>query len=210
MNNIAHKAIVLKLNRNFIPVGIGLVSKTICDLITGVVKSLDIVYKKTSDGNMDFETYDYINPVGWGEWCKLPVREWDLSIHSSKITIRVPTVVVTSNYYKIHNKKFRGKPTKEGLFIRDNGIDGYTGKEIPDEEGTIDHSIPISRGGDDTYDNTLITTKELNNKKGNRLNSEIGLIPVINPHCPNPIPIFYTIKKARVHDWKHFIIRKKD
>ena len=71
-----------------------------------------------------------MNPVGWDEWVESPARPWDLTIHSTHLTIRVPTVVITKNYAKIPEKKFRGKPTKEGLAIRDNLIDGYTGKEL--------------------------------------------------------------------------------
>jgi len=206
MNTIANKAIVLKLNRLWKPVGVELVSKTICDLMTSVIMAMDIVYATKEDGTPDFGVQEYVNPVGWDEWLKLPVRDWDLCIHSSKMTIRVPTVVITKNYSKVHEKKFKGKPTKESLFIRDNGMDGYTGKELEYDEATIDHVVPTSRGGSDTYDNTVLTTKKINNGKGNKLNSEVGLTLVINPHNPKPIKVSHTIRKARHQDWKNFLV----
>jgi len=49
MRDIAHKAIVLKLNKRWKPVGVELVSKTICDLMTGVVEAIDIVYALNED-----------------------------------------------------------------------------------------------------------------------------------------------------------------
>ena len=111
MRDIAHKAIVLKLNRNWKPVGIGLVWRTICDLITGVVAAVDIGYAIKKDGEPDFDgEKEYVNPVGWDDWVKLPVRPWDLCIHSAHMTIRVPTVVITKNYAKIPEKKFTGSP----------------------------------------------------------------------------------------------------
>jgi len=209
MNNIAHKAIVLKLNRLWKPVGVELVSKTICDLMTGVIVAMDIVYTTNPDGSPNFEEHEYVNPVGWDEWVKLPVRPWDLSIHSTHLHVRVPTVVITKNYSKVHEKKFKGKPTKEGLFIRDNGIDPYTGKELEFEEATIDHVIPKDRGGTDTYDNTVLTTKEINNRKGNKLNSEAGLTLLFQPTHPKPVKISHTIRKARHHDWKQFLLTPK-
>ena len=208
MRDIAHKAIVLKLNKLWKPVGVELVSKTICDLITGVIAAMDIVYAVNEDGTPDFEKYEYVNPVPWEEWVELPVRPWDLSIHSSKIHIRVPTVVITKNYAKIPVKKFKGKPTKEGLFIRDNGTNAYTGEELDYAEATIDHVIPRSRGGEDTYENTVLTSKEINNRKGNKLNKEVGLTLLINPHNPKPIKVSQTIRKARHQDWKHFLVSK--
>lgn len=208
MKDIAHKAIVLKLNKNWKPVGIGLVWRTICDLMTGVVAAVDIGYSLKEDGEPDFDgEKEYVNPVGWDEWMKLPVRPWDLCIHSAHMAIRVPTVVITKNYAKIPEKKFKGKPTKEGLAIRDNLIDGYTGKELEYELATIDHVLPKNRGGTDTYDNTVLTTKEINNKKGNKLNSEAGLTLVVNPHNPKPILVSHTIRKARHKDWLPFITK---
>lgn len=205
--NIAHKAIVLKLNRHWKPVGVALVWKTICDMMAGTVSGMDIVYATNEDGTPNFEVQEYVNPVKtWEEWIKLPVRPWDLVIHSTKMTVRVPTVVITAKYDKVHEKKFKGKPTKEGLAIRDNLRDGYTNEELELSEATIDHVIPRSRGGTDTYDNTVLTTKETNNRKGSKLNSEAGLTLLINPHNPKPIKISHTIRKARHNDWKNFLV----
>lgn len=205
MRDIAHKAIVLKLNRNWKPVGVELVGKTICDLMTGVIVAMDIVYQTNPDGTPNFDNYEYVNPVDWDNWVKLPVRPWDLSIHSAHMHIRIPTVVITKNYAKVPEKKFKGKPTKEGLFIRDNGINAYTGEELEFAEATIDHVIPLHRGGKDTYENTVLTSKEINNKKGCRLNSEVGLTLLVNPHMPKPIKVSHTIRKARHQDWRHFL-----
>jgi 5-methylcytosine-specific restriction endonuclease McrA len=208
MNNIAHKAIVLKLNKQWIPVGVGLVSKIICDMMTGVVLGMDIVYATNPDGTPNFEVQEYVNPVrDWEEWAKLSVRPWDLCIHSTKMTFRVPTVVITAKYAKVHEKKFKGKPTKEGLAIRDNLRDAYTGEELELQHCSVDHVIPRSRGGTDTYDNTVLTTKEINNRKGNKLNSEAGLTLLINPHNPKPILVSHTIRKARHNDWRSFLVK---
>lgn len=204
MRDIAHKAIVLKLNRNWKPVGVGLVGDTICDLMTGVVEALDIIYPEKPDGTPDFDNYNP-RPCTWEEWVKLPLRPWDLSISSVHSKVRVPTVVVAKNYAEIPKKKFQRKPTKEGLFIRDNGIDPYTGKELEYEEATIDHVIPRFRGGTDTYDNTVLTTKKINNEKGHKLNSEAGLTLLFTPTQPKAVLVSHTIRKARHHDWKHFL-----
>lgn len=205
MKDIAHKAIVLKLNKKWKPIAVSLVSKSICDLMSGVVMAIDIVYAVNPDGTPNFDVQEYICPVTWDEWVKLPVRPWDLSIHSTNLSIRVPTVVITKNYAKVQEKKFNGKPSKQALAIRDNCIDGYTGKELDYDECTIDHVIPLSRGGGDTYENTVLTTKEINNTKGNKLNSEAGLTLFINPYKPNPIKVCNTIRKVRHVDWSTFI-----
>jgi len=209
MTDIAHKAIVLTLNKSWRPVGVHLVWKTICDMMTGVVLGMDIVYATNEDGTPNFDVQEYVNPIQtWDDWCKLPLHPWNLCIHSTKMTIRVPTVVITAKYDKIPVKKFKGKPTKEGLAIRDNLIDAYTGKELEYELSTIDHVVPRFRGGTDTYDNAVLTTKEINNRKGHKLNSEAGLTLMVNPHNPKSIPVSHTIRKARHRDWQAFIVKQ--
>jgi 5-methylcytosine-specific restriction endonuclease McrA len=204
-NDIAQKAIVLKLNANWKAVNVATVQESICDLITGVVEAIDIVYKINEDGSPDFSTVEYTIPVNWEQWIKLPIHPWHLSIHSTKMVIRVPTVVVAINYRKIHKKKYKGKPTKEALAVRDGCVDGYTGKPLDYDEATIDHVIPKARGGPDTFDNTVLTTKETNNRKGDKLNSEIGLKLHVVPKAPPEVLISHTIRKARHMDWKTFL-----
>lgn len=206
-NNIANKAICLRLNKLWMPIGVGTVGKTICDLMTGVVMAVDIIYAINEDGSPNFDVQEYINPVNWETWVSLPSRPWDFCIRSTKMSIRVPTVVITKNYSKVHDKKFRGKPSKEGLFIRDNGIDGYTGLELDYNSATRDHILPLSRGGTDTYDNVVLTTKEINNRKGHKLNHEVGLTLVVNPHHPKPMKVSHTIRKLRHRDWQKFLTK---
>ena len=197
------------MNAGWIPVGVALVGDTICDLMTGVIEAVEVVYPINADGKPNFETYEYIRTLKWEDWIKLPVRPWDLSIHSSHMTVRVPTVVVAVNYVKIHKKHFDGSPTKEGLAIRDNLIDPYTGKELDFEEATIDHVVPRFLGGTDTYDNTVLTTKEINNRKGHKTVEEAGLTMKFKPSQPKPVPVSHTIQKARHNDWRHFLLTNK-
>lgn len=210
MNNIAHKAIVLKLNKNWQAVEVQLVGKAICDLVNGVVKAVDVVYETNPDGTPNFDIEEYVNPVSWEQWITLPVYDWHESISSTHMTIRVPTVVICKDYAKVPEKKFKGKPTKEALAIRDNLIDAYTGKELDYDTATKDHVVPLHRGGKDTYDNVVLTTKEINNMKGSRLNSECGLDKMyVNPHNPKPILFPQTIRKSRHQDWDIVLGRTK-
>ena len=208
MRNIENRSIVLKLNRNFIVTDVALVGKTICDLVAGTVLALDINYKLDSIGNPTNEL-DYFNPVDWDVWVKLPVRPWDMCIHSKNLKIRVPTVIVTKNYSKVRYKEFKGKPNKTGLFLRDGGTDIYTGEEIDMEVATIDHIKALSKGGTDTYDNTGLTTKKTNNAKGSKSAEEAGLKLFINPYHPRPVPMSSTIRKVRNNDWHLFMTHPK-
>mgnify|MGYP002629957686 FL=1 len=204
-SNVSQRPIVLKLNKSWQPVQVSVVQDIIVDLVSGVVDALDIEYSLREDGSPDTNKYEYVNPVSWETWMTLPIRPWDMVIHSSKLSIRVPTVVITKKYNKMPTKKYRGKPTREALFYRDGGIDIYTGKPLVYENSTIDHIIPRFHGGQDTFENTGLTTKKINNDKGNKLNSDVGLKLKFKPTTPKEVPVWKTIRKLKHDDWKFFI-----
>lgn len=205
MSNIAQKAIVLKLNKNWQAVEVAIVQDVIPDLVTGVLQGLDIEYVMKDEETPDTTQYNYVRPVEWDEWMTLPVRPWDFAIHTPKQAIRVPTVVITKKYDKMPMKHYKGKPTKEALFYRDGGRCIYTGRKLDYDEATIDHVLARSRGGEDSFENTGLTTKELNNRKGNLTPKEVGLKPLWSPSAPKPVPIWMTIRKIRHADWKFFL-----
>lgn len=212
-NNIANKAICLNLNANWQPVGFKTVKDAIIDLCgcdangTPTSLALDIDYEVDADGDPIMTEPKTMNPVAWSDWIKLPIRSWDLVIHSQTLTIRVPTVIIATNFTKMPVKHFRGKPSKEGIYNRDNGMCQYTGKKIDRHNATVDHVLPRSRGGADTWENLVLCSKEINGKKGNKLNSEVGLKPLKKPIAPLPIPVSALIKEAKHLDWKHFLIK---
>lgn len=211
MSNIAQKLICLSLNRNWKAVGYKTVKDTIIQLCGASIESepssvaLDIHYEVDENGNPNFDCPTQITPLTWDEWINLPIRPWDVTINSVNREIRVPTVVVANNYAKMPVRMFRGKPTKEALWRRDGGIDQYTGKPLNKNDANIDHIIPSSRGGKDTWTNMVVTSKEINTRKGNRLNEEVGLKLIRKPVAPGPIRACDLITEAKHADWKHFL-----
>lgn len=211
MSNVAQKLICLSLNRNWKVVGYKTVKDTIIQLCGASIESdpsslaLDINYELDSDGNPIFDKPTYINPVNWIEWVSLPIRSWDLSITSVNKEIRVPTVVVSTNFSKMPVRMFRGKPTRDALWKRDGGIDQYTGLPLKKEDANIDHIIPSSRGGKDTWTNMVTTAREINTRKGNKLNEEVGLKLIRKPVAPEPTRICDLITEAKHADWQHFL-----
>lgn len=204
--DISQKDIVLKLNNSWQPVGHDIVANAIVDLCAGLaVEALDIEYEMNEDGTPNFDKTLYMTPVDWARWITLPVRPWDLSIHSPSMTIRVPTVLIAKNYNKMPMIYHRGKPSLRAVYSRDKGIDQYTGDQLNERDASIDHVIPKSRGGSNSWDNVVLTTKSLNYKKGAKLPEEMGLKLIRQPKKPIPTPIAFLIKKARHRDWLHFM-----
>lgn len=208
MKGIENKAIVLKLNRLWQPVGYGIVAKALVDLYADVATAINLDYSLDDDGNPDFDNPTSMQAVNWEEWIKLPIRSWDFSISTPNMEIRVPTILVSSVFDEMPIRTFNGKPSPGGVFMRDRGIDQYSGKRLSEDDASIDHVIPRSKGGSHTWDNVVLTHKKLNYLKGNRMNHELGLKLIRSPKAPAPIPISALITKVRHPDWKPFLIHK--
>jgi 5-methylcytosine-specific restriction endonuclease McrA len=212
MNNVANKLICLNLNANWQPVGFKTVKDAIVDLCGAEsngkpsTMALDIEYELDENGQPIFDEAKSMNPVSWEEWMMLPIRPWDLAINSPTRSIRVPTVIIATNFNKMPIKTFKGKPSKDGIWNRDQGICQYTGKKLTKDQSTIDHVIPRSKGGLDTWTNMVVCDKTLNSKKGNKMNSELGLKLKKEPVEPSPTPVSALIREAKHHTWKHFLI----
>ena len=212
MNNVANKLICLNLNSTWQPVGFKTVKEAIIALCASDAEgkanslALDIDYNLLDNGEPDLSEPKSMIPVSWSDWINLPIRSWDFTISSPSMTIRVPTVIISANYTKMPMKHFKGKPSKDAIYNRDKGTCQYTGKKIDRHHATVDHVVPRSRGGEDTWTNLVLCSKEVNTKKGNSLNSEAGLQLLKVPLAPQPVPVYSLIREAKHNDWKHFLI----
>jgi hypothetical protein len=207
--SIADKLLVLKLNKHWKVVGQGIVSDALIDLAAGLNSyALDIDYDTNEDGSVNFEYPTITRPVEWDEWITLPIRPWDFTIRSVKLEVRVPTILIAKNYEGMPMVKFGKKPSSEQVRIRDDNVCQYTGKKLRRDDISIDHVIPKSRGGTDTWGNLVTACKEINRKKGNRMNEEVGLKLIRTPQVPKPIPRYMLIQEARHADWKIFLEKK--
>ncbi|HEX5223035.1 MAG TPA: HNH endonuclease domain-containing protein [Verrucomicrobiae bacterium] len=80
----------------------------------------------------------------------------------------------------------------------------YTGKSLKLEEGSLDHVLPRSRGGNDEWENLVWSSKD--SRKGNRLPHEAGLKLLSVPRAPKELPVTALIRNAHsVAEWKLFL-----
>jgi len=155
MTDILNKTTVLVLNRNWQAIHVRTPQEAFCMMATSVATALEI------------ESDDQIRPVTWEEWLTLPIRRHDNAVQTMRGPIRVPTVVVAVNFAKVRKK--RPKPCTRTIRERDGNRCQYTGKRLRPEEGSLDHLLPRSRGGKDTWENIVWSSKDVSARKGNRL-----------------------------------------
>ena len=192
MSDILNKTIVLVLNRNWQAINIRTPQEAFCMMATNVATALEI------------EGDEHIRPVKWDEWITLPVRDGDHAVRTTRGAIRVPTVIVAVNYARVPKK--RPKLSAKNIRERDGNRCQYTGVLLHPNEGSLDHVVPRSRGGADTWENLVWSSKDVNARKGNRLPHEAGLKLLSIPRAPKDLPVTALIRNAHgVAAWKLFL-----
>ena len=88
--------------------------------------------------------------------------------------------------------------TNRALFGRDRNLCLYCGKDFADGELTRDHVVPVSRGGDDNWDNVVAACKRCNHFKGSRLLHECGMQLMALPYAPNFAEYLALINSGRI------------
>jgi 5-methylcytosine-specific restriction endonuclease McrA len=134
---------------------------------------------------------------------KLPLRDFDFSISTPKLHLRVPTVIVSTQFDRMPVRNPR--VTRAAVFERDQGVCQYTGEFVGKSGGNLDHVVPRDRGGRDSFENLVWAKKEVNSLKANRLPHEAGLRLRRKPKAPSPLPASATIREAKHPDWRHFL-----
>jgi 5-methylcytosine-specific restriction endonuclease McrA len=197
MNTMLNKAIVLVLNRNWQAINVRTPQEAFCQMATNVATGLDIELG-------DDASAQALRPVTWDEWITLPIRAQDNFVRTARGQIRVPTVIVAVNFARVPKK--RPKLCAKAIRERDGNRCQYTGKVLKPDEGSLDHVLPRSRGGADTWENLVWSCKDVNTRKGDRLPHEAGLKLLSTPRAPRELPVSAMIRNAHgVAEWGLFL-----
>jgi 5-methylcytosine-specific restriction endonuclease McrA len=192
MSDILNRATVLVLNRHWQAINVRTPAEAFCQMATNVATGLEI------------EREEHIRPVTWDEWIRLPIREQDEAVHTVRGPIRVPTVIVAVNFARVPRK--RPKLCARAIRERDSNRCQYTGRLLHPDEGSLDHVVPRSRGGADSWENLVWSAKEVNQRKADRLPHEAGLKLLSIPRAPQELPVTALIRNTpRMADWELFL-----
>jgi len=195
---------VLMLNKSWMPCHITNIKNAVGMICSGsakVVVTSNLVDHQNETIAYEFETLDY------DKWAMISQRlcpkKHDLIHTVSKVYFK--PLVITIGYYGAVNRKVHF--SRHVLYERDNGQCQYCGKNVNKAQATIDHIIPISKDGKNTWTNTVISCLDCNSKKGNKNLKDTGLKLKSNPKQPSWMEI--KLRKAKTqrerNEWVKFI-----
>lgn len=92
-------------------------------------------------------------------------------------------------------------PTRALIYKRDDYECQYCGSKY---DLTIDHVIPRSKGGDDTWENLVACCSSCNLKKGDKLLKETTMVLRKIPEAPIS-KVILDLQKTKVSGWKDYL-----
>lgn len=138
-------------------------------------------------------SYEPLNFTNWKRAVVLLLK--------NKAQVLSQRVIRLLNYVKLPlSKMVETKPSKAMIYKRDDNKCQYCGST---RSLTIDHVIPKSKGGGDTWDNLVVACCSCNVKKGDKLLEQSGMKLLRQPRQPYN-KVLFTLNKSNVKEWKEY------
>ena len=121
-------------------------------------------------------------------------------LRTTRDSFQFPSVIRLRSYIRLPYSKV--VLSRRNVMRRDNFECQYCGKK---SALTIDHVIPKSRGGKDTWENLTTACERCNVKKGNKTPKEAQMPLLTKPYRPVPITFFRDYNGGVQDPWKPYL-----
>ena len=110
------------------------------------------------------------------------VEEYEQEVSSPSVSFKIPSVIVLKTVVKFINHGMH--PSRNNIIWRDQNQCQYCGVVEPSKELTVDHILPRSRGGGNSWTNLVACCKHCNQKKRDRTPEEANMKLLNKPVKP--------------------------
>lgn len=148
--------------------------------------------------------YDF---ESWAEISELQ-REFEPDsfdwIRTVRLQLAVPKVIRLFGYDRMPAQHV--KLNRRNLFARDRNQCQYCGNHFPTNELSIDHVLPRSQGGGDTWENLVCACVRCNARKGGRTPEQANMSLYRKPVRPKRNPLISVrLGNEKYQSWKTFL-----
>ena len=131
------------------------------------------------------------------------IENYKKEIRSVSESFKLPAVIVLTRYVKFHFHTMTAN--RANVIWRDQNTCQYCSKEEESRMLTIDHVLPRSKGGKNTWENLVTACKKCNQKKGNKTPKEANMKLLREPKRPKS-NILRAISNKQISDlWKNYL-----
>jgi 5-methylcytosine-specific restriction endonuclease McrA len=124
-----------------------------------------------------------------------------LKLHTVRSEYRLPSVVRLSNYKRVPYKRIM--LTRKNVILRDGHRCQYCGSTKGPM--TVDHIIPKTRRGADTWENMVCACVGCNNRKGDRTAEQAGMALLKKPGHPSHISFIQRYIGVSDVRWRQYL-----
>ncbi len=125
-------------------------------------------------------------------------------VRTVRIELAVPKIIRLMGYDKLPEQGV--KLNRRNLFARDRNRCQYCGHLFPTSELSIDHVLPRSQGGPDTWENLVCACVKCNSRKGGRTPDQARMKLITIPKRPKRNPLIAVrLGQDKYHSWKAFL-----
>ena len=178
---------ILVLNRNWQPVGVSTVARSLVKVWNDTARIVDPA---------DYRQYT------WMDWSALSPHDGAPFIQTSRSRLRVPEVVTLTHYDRLPVNAVTF--SRRNVFKRDRFTCQYCGRQPGADELTIDHVMPRAQGGVSSWDNCVLACVDCNTRKADRTPQQAGLKLQCVPSRPRWKP-FDASADVRINSWSRFV-----
>jgi len=191
---------VLVLNSSYVPI-----------YVTSIKRAFKLLFKdkaeviSVKDGkylNYNFSSWEEVSLYQKAIWDKY--GKYEYFQHNDNV-LGIPKIIRLITYNKIPVKV---KLTRRNIILRDNHTCQYCNKKKPLSQLNIDHVIPKSKGGKNTWDNLVCSCIKCNSNKRDRTPKQAGMKLLRKPKKPNIYLMFKRYAEIFYNDnyeeWRSF------
>ena len=122
-------------------------------------------------------------------------------VRSPSTIFDLPSVIKIKDYVRHDNLSV--DLNRKNIIARDEYTCQYCG--VSKTPLTIDHITPKGKGGGDSWENLVAACKPCNQKKGDRLPDEVGMVLKRKPKRPNRLYYFQRFVKEQQKEWRPYL-----
>ncbi|MCD6232129.1 HNH endonuclease [Candidatus Aerophobetes bacterium] len=184
---------VLVLNKLWQPIEICSVRRAFCLLY---LRHAQVVLKEGGS----FYTFGFEE---WKDFSQNSTANADV-IRTITYKLRIPRIILLLIYDRFPPREV--KFTRRNIYIRDQNTCQYCGRKLDSQNLNLDHVIPLSRGGKDTWENVVCSCVPCNLRKGNKTLAEAKMSLIRKPKKPTWRSFVKEgLVKIKEESWKDFL-----
>lgn len=120
----------------------------------------------------------------------------DIFIRTVDKAFRAPSVVrFLGKVYRRFKHGAKLRFSRNNIYLRDGGRCQYCLNNLSKDKITLDHVIPVSKGGKKTWENIVLCCVTCNQQKGNRTLEQANMKLARTPQAPSSLPAILSIPK---------------